>query len=439
MGVMARVGRLALRAATEGWLPVPSAAALGALILVSRQRSRHKLRSIRRLEIENLRYYRRGIAAGHDAVWTSLYSPVELFKGFGLSPLCLEGVAGLLAAGGVEQPFLDRSAGEAVPSTLCTFHRAIVGVGGSKLLPRPRLVVSASALCDGNAVSFRLLAERHELPFIFLDIPAEPTPAAISYLVEQLHAVVAALGGITGRPIDTHRLSQAVARSRDAARLARRLFLRRGGLDRNLFRAPQMINMMFALNAMAGTRGLCETLEMLNRDTDDPATWCTDFPAAHTGPSAARLLWTHIAPLYNYNMVWSVIDDGRRAKVVSEECSHWDDVELDCADEVEFIARRLIGVPQNGPLERRLERIERLRRESGADAVIHFSHWGCHQAAGAVPLMQRFFNERGVPFLNLNGDCVDSSGASREQHVTRCEAFVESVARRTGIARNGNG
>jgi benzoyl-CoA reductase/2-hydroxyglutaryl-CoA dehydratase subunit BcrC/BadD/HgdB len=41
--------------------------------------------------------------------------------------------------------------------------------------------------------------------------------------------------------------------------------------------------------------------------------------------------------------------------------------------------------------------------------------------------MHRFFTERGVPFLNLNGDCVDSASASCEQHVTRVEAFLESL------------
>jgi benzoyl-CoA reductase/2-hydroxyglutaryl-CoA dehydratase subunit BcrC/BadD/HgdB len=33
-----------------------------------------------------------------------------------------------------------------------------------------------------------------------------------------------------------------------------------------------------------------------------------------------------------------------------------------------------------------------------------------------------------VPFLNLSGDCVDAAGASREQHATRAEAFIESLA-----------
>lgn len=51
--------------------------------------------------------------------------------------------------------------------------------------------------------------------------------------------------------------------------------------------------------------------------------------------------------------------------------------------------------------------------------------------AGASPLTQQFFGERGVLFLNVNSDCVDSRSASLEQHVTRYEAFVESLHRRS--------
>lgn len=434
---IARLARLVRRAAAAGRRPIPPAAALGVMILLTRLDRRRRLPSVRRLQVETLQYYRRGLAAGSDAAWTSLFSPSEVLDAFGLAPVCLEGLAGLLAAAGAEQPFLARANGDPLPNTLCTFHRAIVGLAGSDLLPRPRLVLSASALCDGNGVSFRLLAERRHVPFVFLHVPPEATPAAVSYLVEQLRALASRLEELTGRPLDARRLAVAVAHSREAARLARHLFVRRSGLRRNVFQGHQMINLMFSLNAMAGTEALCATLASLIRDTEDEARWSERYAAPATADSAVRLVWTHIAPLYNYDAVWAVVDDGRRAKVVAEECSHWDEAALACEDDFEFVARRLIGVPQNGTLERRLERLERLRREAGAEAVVHFSHWGCHQAAGAVPLMQRFFTERGVPFLNLSGDCIDSTAASREQHATRCEAFVESVtaARRSGDGR----
>ena len=93
-----RLGRLVQRAVTDGRLR--PATALGALMVLTKVRARRKLRSVRRLEIENLRYYRDAIRAGGTAAWTSLFAPTELLDALGLAPLCLEGLAGLLAAAG---------------------------------------------------------------------------------------------------------------------------------------------------------------------------------------------------------------------------------------------------------------------------------------------------------------------------------------------------
>ncbi len=423
------VGRLVHKAARAGRRPLAVDAGLAALALWTCLPRRGKLPSIRQLEAANLRYYRQGLAAGQNSVWTSIFAPAELFRAFGLSPVCLEGLAGLLAAAGAEQAFLQTPSHAAVPNTLCTFHRVILGLGLSSLLSAPRAVVSASALCDGNNVSFRQLAARRDLPFRLLDIPPEPSGPAVGYLVEQLRDLAALLQSLTGRPLDESAFEEAVAHSRETVRLARTLYRQRCSLRRNVFHAHQMINLLFPLQSLAGTRRLNDTLRALIHDLDDGRRWGRSFGQPLTEPDAVRIVWAHIAPLYDYNAIWNILDDGRQAKIVAEECSHLDlDPDADdCREPFAFVARRLIATPQNGPLERRLERLEHIRREAGADAVIHFSHWGCHQAAGAAPLMARHFQSLGVPFLNLTGDCVDSAAAGREQHATRAEAFLESI------------
>jgi hypothetical protein len=351
------------RAVAAGETGIPPWLALSALMVVSRITRRGRLPSIRRLEMENLRYYRRGLAAGREAVWTSLFAPCELFEAFGLAPVCLEGLVGLLTVTGAEQAFLAAGGTEVLPNTLCTFHRAIAGLGRSGLLPRPLLVASASALCDGNGVSFRHLATGLDLPYAFLDVPPEATTSAVHWLVEQLRDLAGQVERLTGRPLDRLRLSRATRRAREAAVLARRLFEARCAIDRNVFHGHQMINLMLPLNAMVGSAALCRTLGALVRDATAEGRYCRDYRASQTSPGAARLLWAHIAPLYDYNLVWAVLDQGERAKLVAEECSHWDLRDLgwpagesrlpsgggDPAwapmDDFEFVARRLIGIP----------------------------------------------------------------------------------------------
>jgi len=83
--------------------------------------------------------------------------------------------------------------------------------------------------------------------------------------------------------------------------------------------------------------------------------------------------------------------------------------------------------PEIGPLERRIKFVTQLARDFSVDAVIHFNHWGCKQSSGAVGLIKRRFEELRIPFLSLDGDCVDHTSSSIGQYKTRVEAFLEMI------------
>ena len=61
------------------------------------------------------------------------------------------------------------------------------------------------------------------------------------------------------------------------------------------------------------------------------------------------------------------------------------------------------------------------------DGVIHFSHWGCRQSNGGVRLIKDTVMEYGIPFLNLDGDCIDERNYSKGQYLTRLEGFMEII------------
>jgi benzoyl-CoA reductase/2-hydroxyglutaryl-CoA dehydratase subunit BcrC/BadD/HgdB len=111
--------------------------------------------------------------------------------------------------------------------------------------------------------------------------------------------------------------------------------------------------------------------------------------------------------------------------VYLEECTGYMEDDIKSCGALEIIARRLIHTPGNGPLERRLKNLEKIYTDAGADGIVHFSHWGCHQASGVTPLLQKHFSQRDIPFLNVNGDCVDAASCGLEQHKTRYSAFLE--------------
>ena len=400
-------------------------AAFSLLSVASRLLSGPKVPSIRAIEREYLSYFRKGLTPGGN-VWTSIYVPAEILYAFGLSPLSLEGLAAMCASMGIVDDFLGKYGTRFVPNTMCSFHRLALDLGRSGLLPRPRLIVASSALCDGNVNTFRNLAEETGAPFFFLDIPQNDEPAGVAYLVSQLRELIAFIEEVTGKMLDRVRLDRATGALQTSRELLDAIYAKRCDLSRNLYHGHQMINFMLPLHTLAGSPSLVRICRSILGDLNREGLHNQAFPP-ETTPDTIRILWAHIAPAFQYNDIWPFIDDGRHAKIVMEECTRLPVDHRDDGDGLERIARRLINIPGNGPLGKRLQLLETICREARADGIVHFCHWGCHQAAGAAPLMEQHFALRGIPFLNINGDCVDAKSCGPEQHKTRYLAFQESI------------
>jgi benzoyl-CoA reductase/2-hydroxyglutaryl-CoA dehydratase subunit BcrC/BadD/HgdB len=299
------------------------------------------------------------------------------------------------------------------------------------------MILASSALCDGNVLTFEHLAEETGAPLFFLDIPQQDDTAGVAYLVSQLRELITFIEEVTGRPLDRAKLDRAVADMLLCSKLLEDIYVKRCRLTRNLYHGHQMINLMVPLSVMSGSPRLVRICRAILADLDRKGLHNSGLPPEMTGETL-RILWAHIVPAFQYNDIWPFIDDGKNAKIVMEECTRLATGPVESADSLELIARRLINIPGNGPLEKRLDHLEKLCRDARADGIVHFCHWGCHQAAGVAPLMEQHFADRGIPFLTMNGDCVDAGSCGSEQHKTRYRAFQESIrqAKRHGDTRS---
>jgi benzoyl-CoA reductase/2-hydroxyglutaryl-CoA dehydratase subunit BcrC/BadD/HgdB len=86
--------------------------------------------------------------------------------------------------------------------------------------------------------------------------------------------------------------------------------------------------------------------------------------------------------------------------------------------------------PGWGPIERRLEVVNRIIREFSIDGVVQFAQWGCRQYNGATSVLSDYLRKKGIPFLNLDGDGVDARNSGEAQSLTRLGAFLELMESR---------
>jgi len=100
---------------------------------------------------------------------------------------------------------------------------------------------------------------------------------------------------------------------------------------------------------------------------------------------------------------------------------------MDPHDPFSSLAAKVGGHFLVGPVERRASYLASLAEEYRLEGAIHFNHWGCRQSCGGAQLVKQALQEKGIPTLILDGDCVDEREYQEGQISTRLEAFLESL------------
>jgi hypothetical protein len=143
-----------------------------------------------------------------------------------------------------------------------------------------------------------------------------------------------------------------------------------------------------------------------------------------------RILLMHLLPFYQHPVIDGLL--ARRCVIAMEEYLYIDWPALDPKRPFRGIAQRLLSQPQLGGPEKRINLINRLVEEYSIDGVVHMSHWGCRQSAGAIHAIR---NHIARPFLNVETDLVDPDSASTGQLSTRVEGFLELLDSSSPINR----
>ena len=375
-----------------------------------------------RVNVQNARmlqdlYAKRGTAS----VLSGYLVPSELLHAYGTSPIFTENLAASIAGTGYANRALEHAEGLGFSRDGCSFHRATLGAALAGFLPRFDLIVATSHLCDGQNKALEELAARTAVPYMLLDTPCDGSPAAVDYLAAQLEQLEARLAGHAGRKASPQDWERIFGRSNET----RDLMIRLAQLRRNRpcpFYGRAAFTLAFQALLMMGTPFLRDCYADLLRETVAKS-------AEDSKGERFRLAWLLAYPYFPENFVpW--LEEEQGVRVVAEEFSHiyWDP--LDPAQPMKSLARKMLQNPNLGPVTNRVRLIEQIVSDYKVDGVLHYSHWGCRQGCGGIRPVADALSRLRVPFLDLDGDCIDSRNYSKGQTLTRLQGFLELMGRK---------
>nr|WP_325185111.1 2-hydroxyacyl-CoA dehydratase family protein [uncultured Oscillibacter sp.] len=355
-----------------------------------------------------------------ETVMVNIFLPCELLHALGIQPMFPEGMSAYVACTACQRFFGEAAEAGGVPETFCSYHKTMLGMAESGVLPAPLMIANTTLACDANQLSFRRLAELYQVPHTVIDIPHDCGEDAVRYVADQLRALGTQLEERCHRKLDPQALREAVGRSRQTIEAYRAYLARRGGVTLPVTMTGELCSMI-ATHVMLGRPESADYVSRLLHAAEQA-------PNAPSGKK--RIFWMHTLPNWQDSMK-DILETGGRCELAGADIASEALLDMDPDRPYESMARRVVESASNGPAARRVEETIRRAKELRADGVILFCHWGCKQTLGLSQLAKQRLEEEGLPTLVLDGDGCDGRNVADGQMITRVNAFLEQLEGRS--------
>ena len=355
-------------------------------------------------------------------VYTSLYAfPMEIIAAFDVIPFDFEIAGGLIASTEMGVPTMQEAENRGYSLDVCSFHR--VGLGGffKGYFPQPDLLITTSYYCDGKAKANDIFATMHGKEPLLLYVPAEVNKDSLSYVEKQLRQIAGKIGEISGQKLDEDRLKEAV-RSSNRARRSHVQILELLKHSPCPWDGRDLIGYSINGNLFWGS----PVMERLNTALIEELQM-----RINTGklrPERHRVYWFAWLPTYPSNL-FEILKENQISVPLCETARvFWDEIDED--KPFEGLALKCLKNPFIGPINRRIDGLDKIKHAYSIDGAILFATPACRQSKAAYRILKEFVDSLGLPFLMLDMDIADPRGYSPEQNRTRIEGFIELLENR---------
>ncbi|MDR0286548.1 MAG: 2-hydroxyacyl-CoA dehydratase family protein, partial [Clostridiales bacterium] len=348
----------------------------------------------------------------------------ELFYAAGLTPVNMELVAGWLSSLHLSRDYISRSEGNGFSPSICSYHKATLGLIEDGGLSRPFGAAVSSHICDGGVGVANFFRHKYGTDTFVLNVPFDRKAINKDYLIEQYRNLVAWIENYTGKKLSDDKIREALELSNKTREYWLKVLEHRKGdpvvpgrfMLRNLFGATFLFGSQFGYEVVKAYHD--EMLERYEKAKEN-----------NSHKNHKRILWIHFAPLYNNNLL-EYLEDELGCSVVFDITGHIYWPEYDIEKPLESLAERTLSHFYLGKADDRNRLYTKIIRDYKIDGVIHMMHSGCRAIPGASWQVRDGADELNIPYLELSGDCIDPRGFSEEQMKLRLEAFKETVWRR---------
>lgn len=373
--------------------------------------------SLRSLSKLCFKYIRAPIDNPQNAVWVNVFAPTEFLHAMDIYPLFIEAYSSYMSGFCVEDCLIDKAESAGISNTLCSYHKAFIGSGELGILPKPKMAVTTSMVCDANINTFRYLAAKFDIPIYIIDIPYEYNRNTVEYVKGQLLEMIGLIEGVFNKKLDLDRLREIISLENRTRKLIKEYINNLKYKSFNTTMATEMY-MLFTSHVFMG---LEETFDFYERLVDD----IKKAPDR----SGKGIFFVHLLPMFEKSFK-KYLNFSSEFQILGSDLNYDFLNEMYCPDPFEAIAEKMILNIYNGGFERRVKAVSNLVDEIKPDGIIQFCHWGCKQSIGGVGIYRNYFRERGIPFLAVDGDAIDKRNNQEGQIRTRLEAFLEMLKRR---------
>nr|WP_281282721.1 2-hydroxyacyl-CoA dehydratase family protein [Thermosediminibacter litoriperuensis] len=349
-----------------------------------------------------------------NSAWVNLFSPCEFLIAMDIKPLFIEAYSSFMSGFFIEDYLIDTAESRGISNTLCSYHKTFIGANELNILRKPEFMITTSMICDANMPTFRYLSRKYGVPLYIIDIPYKYSEEALIYVKNQLLEMVKRLEEVFKRKLDIDKLRE-VVKIENKTRTVMKEYLDYLKEKTLLTSMTFEMYMLFASHVFIGSREILSFYQMLIDDIKRAP--------ERRGKS---IFFVHLLPMFEKNFKDN-FNFNNNFHIAGSDINYDFLGEIDEKDPFKGIAEKLILTSFNGEINRKVTRIRELIEKVKPDGIIQFCHLGCKQSIGGTFIIKNLASEMGIPFLYLDGDCVDKRNNQEGQNRTRLEAFLEML------------